>query len=53
MAAIELYQRHRERFEPATIRRHAERFSGERFKAEISDYITARIAERKTDAKRC
>jgi glycosyltransferase involved in cell wall biosynthesis len=53
MAAIELYQRHRERFEPATIRRHAERFSGERFKAEISDYITARIAERKIDAKRC
>ena len=53
VAAIELYQRHRERFEPATIRRHAARFSGERFKAEISDYITARLGERKTEAKRC
>ena len=53
VAAVELYQRHRERFEPATIRHHAAKFSGERFKAEISDYITARIGERKTEAKRC
>lgn len=53
VAAIGLYQRHRERFEPGTIRRHAAKFSGERFKAEINDYITTRIRERKTEAKRC
>jgi glycosyltransferase involved in cell wall biosynthesis len=53
LEAVELYQRHRERFEPGTIRRHAAKFSGERFKAEISDYIAARMGERKTEAKRC
>jgi glycosyltransferase involved in cell wall biosynthesis len=51
MAAVELYQRHREHFEPATIRRHAAKFSAQRFKAEISDYITARIGERGIEAR--
>jgi glycosyltransferase involved in cell wall biosynthesis len=45
--AIELFQKNREQFEPATMRRHAGKFSDERFKAEISDYITARMGERK------
>jgi len=53
MAAIEFYQKHRERFEPATIRRHAAKFSGERFKTQISDYIAARFREHKTEAKPC
>ena len=53
MAAVQRFQRNRERFEPATIRRHAGKFSRERFKAQISDYVAARIREHKTEAKPC
>ncbi len=45
MAAVHLFQENRHKFEPATIRRHACRFSRDRFKAEINDYITARLRE--------
>jgi glycosyltransferase involved in cell wall biosynthesis len=50
VSAVELFQRIREGFEPAKIRRHACKFSRERFKTQISDYIAAHI--RSTRAKR-
>jgi glycosyltransferase involved in cell wall biosynthesis len=53
MAAVELFQRIRERFEPATMRRHACKFSRERFKAQMSDYIATRVHEHKIKVKPC
>jgi len=53
VAAVELFQRIREGFEPAKIRRHACKFSRERFKTQISDYIAAHIREHKSEAKAC
>ena len=53
IGAVELFQRNRERFEPATIRRHACKFSRERFKAQMSDYIAIRVHEHKIEAKPC
>jgi glycosyltransferase involved in cell wall biosynthesis len=53
MAAVELFQKSRERFEPAAIRSHAGKFSRERFRAQISDYIVARLREHKMEAKAC
>jgi glycosyltransferase involved in cell wall biosynthesis len=43
--ALELYQRTRERFNPVTIRAHAAEFSCQRFKAQIDDYVQARLSE--------
>lgn len=45
IAAVHLFQENQHKFEPAVIRQHACRFSRDRFKAEISDYITARLRE--------
>jgi glycosyltransferase involved in cell wall biosynthesis len=45
MAAVQSFQENRHKFEPASIRRHACRFSRDRFKAEISDYIATRLRE--------
>ncbi|MGE5853945.1 MAG: glycosyltransferase [Deltaproteobacteria bacterium] len=53
VAAVELFQRIREGFESTNIRRHACKFSRERFKRQISDYITAHIREHKSEAKAC
>jgi hypothetical protein len=46
MAAVHLFQENRHKFEPASIRQHACRFSRDRFKAQISDYIEAGLRER-------
>ncbi|MGB7946565.1 MAG: glycosyltransferase [Candidatus Binatia bacterium] len=43
--ALELYQRNRELFNPVTIRAHAAQFSCQRFKAQIDEYIRARLSE--------
>jgi glycosyltransferase involved in cell wall biosynthesis len=53
MAAVNLFQKNVDRFEPATIRRHACKFSRERFKTQLSDYIAAHIREHKSEAKAC
>lgn len=53
VAAVELFQRIREGFESTNIRRHACKFSRERFKTQISDYIAAHIREHKSEAKAC
>ena len=44
-AAVRAFQQHRHRFDPAAIRRHACRFSRDRFKVQITDYIAARSRE--------
>ena len=44
-AAVRAYQQSRDRFDPAAIRRHACRFSRDRFKVQIRDYLTARARE--------
>jgi glycosyltransferase involved in cell wall biosynthesis len=49
IAAVDLFEKNQEQFEPAAIRRHAAKFSRERFKAQISDYIAARLREHKTE----
>jgi glycosyltransferase involved in cell wall biosynthesis len=53
MAAVELFRKYSNRFEPAVIRRHACEFSRERFKEQISDYIAARLIEHKTEPRPC
>jgi glycosyltransferase involved in cell wall biosynthesis len=45
IAAVCEYQRNRDRFDPAAIRRHACRFSRDRFKGQITDYLAARARE--------
>ena len=47
LTAVQFFQKNRHRFEPAEIRQHACKFSRERFKAQISDYIAARVSEQK------
>jgi glycosyltransferase involved in cell wall biosynthesis len=53
IAAVRSFQHNRDRFDPAAIRQHACRFSRERFKAQIGDFIGDRLRERggKNDAK--
>jgi glycosyltransferase involved in cell wall biosynthesis len=42
IAAVGVFQQNRHRFDPAAIRCHACRFSRDRFKVQIEDYIAAR-----------
>ena len=51
LTALQFFQKNRQRFEPTAIRQHACRFSRERFKTQISDYISARLRERAADKK--
>lgn len=53
VAAVELFQRIREGFESANIRRHACKFSRERFKTQISEYIAAHVRDHKSEVKAC
>jgi glycosyltransferase involved in cell wall biosynthesis len=46
MAAVRAFEQNRQKFVPTGIRQHACRFSRDRFKAQISDYIEARLRER-------
>src|SRR5919197_48393 len=48
--AIRYFQDNKHRFEPAAIRQHAARFSRDRFKTEMRDYIDARM-QRRTPAR--
>ncbi len=45
MAAVCTFQENRHRFEATAIRQHACRFSRDRFKVQIRDYIAARLRE--------
>jgi len=49
IAAVRLFEENRHHFDSAAIRQQACRFSRERFKAQISDYISARLRERTTN----
>ena len=49
MAAVRAFEQNRQKFVPTGIRQHACRFSRDRFKAQISDYIEARLRERGTE----
>jgi len=46
MTAVRAFEQNRQKFVPTGIRQHARRFSRDRFKAQISDYIEARLRER-------
>jgi glycosyltransferase involved in cell wall biosynthesis len=46
MAAMRAFEQNRQKFVPTGIRQQACRFSRDRFKAQISDYIEARLRER-------
>jgi glycosyltransferase involved in cell wall biosynthesis len=46
IAAVRVFERNRQKFVPTAIRQQACRFSRDRFKAQISDYIGARLRER-------
>ena len=46
MAAVRAFEQNRQKFVPTEIRQQACRFSRDRFKAQISDYIEARLRER-------
>jgi len=46
MAAVRAFEQNRQKFVPTGIRQQACRFSRDRFKAQISDYIEARLRER-------
>ena len=46
MAAMWAFEQNRQKFVPTGIRQQARRFSRDRFKAQISDYIEARLRER-------
>jgi glycosyltransferase involved in cell wall biosynthesis len=52
MAAVRLFQENRQNFEPTAIRQHACQFSRDRFKAQISDYIAARLRQRAAEKQR-
>ena len=43
--AVELFERTREVFDPAKIRRHAAGFSRERFKAQVKEFVETRLDE--------
>jgi glycosyltransferase involved in cell wall biosynthesis len=45
IAAVELYQKRRSEFYPGHIRQHALKFSRERFKQEMADYIDHCVSE--------
>jgi hypothetical protein len=49
MAAVRAFEQNRQKFVPTGIRQQACRFSRDRFKAQISDYIEARLRERGTE----
>jgi hypothetical protein len=49
--AVELFERERDSFDVAKIRRHAAGFSRERFKAQIKDFVETRLNERHGWAK--
>ena len=49
LTAVHFFQKNRHKFEPGAIRQHACRFSRERFKTQISDYISTRVRESATD----
>jgi glycosyltransferase involved in cell wall biosynthesis len=46
IAAVRTFEQHRHRFEPGTIRDRSCRFSRDRFKVQIREYIAARVHER-------
>jgi glycosyltransferase involved in cell wall biosynthesis len=48
IAAVRIFERNRRTFVPTAIRQHACRFSRDRFKAQISDYIETLLRERGT-----
>ena len=43
--AVELFKRARDAFDPVKIRRHADGFSRERFKAQVKDFVETRLDE--------
>ena len=43
ITAVELFERARDVFDPAKIRRHAAGFSRERFKAQVKDFVETRL----------
>ncbi|MGH7931061.1 MAG: glycosyltransferase, partial [Candidatus Binatia bacterium] len=45
ITAVELFERRRDAFDPADIRRHAAGFSRDRFKAQIKEFINLRLNE--------
>lgn len=47
IAAVRLYERNRQRFNPKSIRNHALSFGRERFKQEIADYISKCLSQRR------
>jgi hypothetical protein len=47
IAAVELFERTRNFFDPVKIRRHAARFSRDRFKMEFKGFIEDRLNERR------
>ena len=49
IAAVRLFEQHRDRFDPAAIRRQACRFSRDRFKLQIKDHIAARAREHREE----
>jgi glycosyltransferase involved in cell wall biosynthesis len=48
IAAVRIFEQNRRTFVPTAIRQHACRFSRDRFKAQISDYIETLLRERGT-----
>jgi glycosyltransferase involved in cell wall biosynthesis len=46
VAAVRAYRQNRDRFDPAAIRRHSCRFSRDRFKVEIRNYLATRARKR-------
>jgi hypothetical protein len=46
IAAVQAFQQQRHHFDPAAIRRHSCRFSRDRFKVEIRNYLAARARKR-------
>jgi glycosyltransferase involved in cell wall biosynthesis len=47
IAAVEYFQNHKARFRPQSIREHARKFSRDRFKQEIQQYVTLCLDERR------
>jgi glycosyltransferase involved in cell wall biosynthesis len=47
IAAVELFERIRNSFDPVKIQRHAAGFSRDRFKAEVKEFIEARLREKR------
>jgi glycogen synthase len=45
IAAVEYFQNHKARFRPQSIREHARKFSRDRFKQEIQQYVTLCLDE--------